>query len=163
MIVINLTNGKLVYRAKGEKYELIPNEGVSIENEKIVEGMKSFYGSSIQVISEDAGSDEYQEAIEAIMVTINIPDNDEAQDTSENKQDTLNDEAQDTSENKQDSLNDEGEGKDTSETENSEEQIVPNDEIVEKDEPKVKAEPKATKSAKGKAQTKGKKGKNAKK
>lgn len=159
MIVINLTNGKLVYRAKGEKYELIPNEGVRVENEKVVEGMKSFYGSSIQVISEDVGSDEYKEAVEAVMVTVNIPDEVQNTPNDENDQSTLNDEGKDTS---------------GDETENSEGQIIPNDETVEndenllvKDEPKVKAESKATKSAKGKAQTKGKtqskKGKNAKK
>ena len=77
MIVVNLRDKKLVYRTNDKKYILLPGEGVIVEDEKTVKAMQAFYGSCIQVISENVGSEEYADAIEAVTVTVTIPEDTE--------------------------------------------------------------------------------------
>lgn len=64
MIVINVTENKLVYRAKGQKYELLPGVGISVDDPRVVEAMKGFYKHNINVVDENTGADFYKKAVE---------------------------------------------------------------------------------------------------
>ena len=130
MIVINVTENKLVYRAKGQKYELLPGVGISVDDPRVVEAMKGFYKHSINVVDENVGADLYEKAIEDAKVQekpIKEPEENtpegtvvvegdnansegEKEDGTEGTMET-NTEGEGTSDNTQGTVNPEGEGK----------------------------------------------------
>lgn len=107
MIVVNTTNARLVYRTKGEKIVLMPGVKVTVEDKKIVEAMKAFYKTKINVLEE---------------VEVNLSKKEESEDIKSVSENTENAKSEDIT------ITKEGQQDDTKEgSENGEDNNVPTD------------------------------------